>query len=428
MTGQRDVDRILGARFEADAQSPVPAGGLERALDATRRRTPRPAWLASLGSHWVGDAPIANSSVRMRSLPRLGLRWSTAVILLLVIAALVGATILVGARLLKRSPLPLGHLGHLAYALNGDVYVADWDGRNPILVADGLPAGGPTDCGSFWGEGPMWSPDGRHFAYRSDWGDPCRAPSSGNVHLSDPQGRVVASFPGTGWGIAWSPDSTRVTTWLEVYQTIGVYGIDGVRQALLPLPPGERAHGDYDPYWSPDGTSVLIRLGALWELPLDGRSPRPIPADDPRSNWRVDSSPDGALSARADDAGSLILMAADGSQARVLVPEGVNSILDVMWSPTGDRIAFEAGPRDSAPDELRIVEVASGRVTSLANVRGSGMTHLLRWSPDGDRILFWNADTANVESLWTIRADGSDAQLLVADSGWGDWQLLPAGS
>ena len=426
MTGHDDFDRTLARWFEADAVSPAPAGGLDRVIDDTRRRRPRPAWLAGLGSHWIAEEPDGGSIFSGRSLPGLGLRWSTALILLLIMAALVGGAVVVGARLLKPLPLPLGHLGHLAYGLDGDIYVADWDGRHPIQVADGLPEGGPRECGSFWGEGPMWSPDGRHFAYRSDWGDPCRATSSGNVYLSDPQGRVVASFPGTGWGIAWSPDSTRVTTWVEVYQTIGVYGIDGVRQALFPLPPGQRAIGDFDPHWSPDGTSVLIRLAGLWEMPLDGRSPWRVPADDPRFRWK-DPSPDGALSAFVDG-GALIVTATDSSQARVLLPEGVSPALQILWSPTSDRIAFEAGPRNSAPDELRIVEVASGRVTSLASVRGEGMSHLLRWSPDGDRILFWNADAANVNSLWSIRADGSDAQLLAPGTGWGDWQLLPAGS
>ena len=164
----------------------------------------------------------------VRPIPRLGLGRSTAFILLLALVAFVGGAILVGS-LLRQPPPPPGRLGHLAYGLNGDVFVAEWDGRNPIRVADG----GPMDCSAIWGEGAMWSPDGRHFAYRSDWGDSC-----GDIFLSDPQGRVVASFPGKGWGIAWSPDSSRVTTWVETYQTIGVYGIDGVRQALLPLPPG----------------------------------------------------------------------------------------------------------------------------------------------------------------------------------------------
>ena len=27
---------------------------------------------------------------------------------------------------------------HLAYGLDGDIFVADWDGRNPVRIADGL--------------------------------------------------------------------------------------------------------------------------------------------------------------------------------------------------------------------------------------------------------------------------------------------------
>jgi len=51
MIGHDDFDRTLADWFEADARSPVPAGGLDRVIDATRRRRPRPAWLADLGSH-----------------------------------------------------------------------------------------------------------------------------------------------------------------------------------------------------------------------------------------------------------------------------------------------------------------------------------------------------------------------------------------
>ncbi len=137
MTGHDDFDRALAGWFEADALAPAPAAGLDRVLDVTRRRRPRPAWLAGLGSHWVGEPPRAGSSSGVRSLPRLGLRWSAALVLLLVIAALVGGAILVGARLFQPSPLPAGRLGHLAYGLDGDIFVADWDGRNPVRIADG---------------------------------------------------------------------------------------------------------------------------------------------------------------------------------------------------------------------------------------------------------------------------------------------------
>ena len=99
-------------------------------------------------------------------------------------------------------------------------------------------------------------------------------------------------FPGTGWLVAWSPDSKRVATWVELSQTIGIYGLDGMRQALLTLPPGFGPPGEYDPIWSPDGGSLLMRLAPpqpsqVWELPIDGGSARQVPADDLRSHWQV---------------------------------------------------------------------------------------------------------------------------------------------
>ena len=72
------------------------------------------------------------------------------------------------------APLPtvqaLGSLGRLAYGIDGDIYVADADGRNPVRIADGAPSEA-GDCGGYWGEGPIWSPDGRYLAYRGDGGE-----------------------------------------------------------------------------------------------------------------------------------------------------------------------------------------------------------------------------------------------------------------
>ena len=76
MTAHDDFDRTLAGWFEADALSPVPVGGLERVADATRRRTPRPAWISRVGSDWVGTVPRAGSSTGAGALPSLRARWS----------------------------------------------------------------------------------------------------------------------------------------------------------------------------------------------------------------------------------------------------------------------------------------------------------------------------------------------------------------
>jgi hypothetical protein len=54
MTGQHDLDRTLGAWFEAEAEPAPPPEPLARMLESTRHRRPRRALVAGIGSHWVG--------------------------------------------------------------------------------------------------------------------------------------------------------------------------------------------------------------------------------------------------------------------------------------------------------------------------------------------------------------------------------------
>jgi Tol biopolymer transport system component len=326
------------------------------------------------------------------------------------------------------TPSPMA-LGALAYPLDGDIYLADWDGSNRVRIADGRSS---DDCNEYWSEGPMWSPDGRYLAYRhtncqdaAGWGD---------VVISDREGDVVTSFPGEGWLISWSPDSTRVAVWVRWGETIGVYGLDGARQGLLTLPPGLMAGGDFDPVWSRDGASLLVPHGV--EVPLDGSTPRQLPPDDPRSS-EASYSPDGSRVAYVEaspptpfpDWGALMVASADGSGARVFV---CCRLWDLVWSPTEDRIAFvqqtsESDRGDKAATELRVIDVTSGTVTRLAGMGGTDVLMNPQFSPEGDRILFaWGGRSYEETSLWTVDPDGSDLRRLVIGTGWGDWQAVRA--
>jgi Tol biopolymer transport system component len=312
------------------------------------------------------------------------------------------------------SPPSPARMGSLAYGVDGDIYVADWDGSNPVRIADG----------EYWGEGPIWSPDGRYLAFRHT---NCDGPEDGCRHvvISDPQGNVIAECPGYGWDISWSPDSTRVAVWIRFGEAIGIFGVDGERQALLPMPRGWRQAGDHDPRWLPDGESLTLQ-GLV--IPIDGSTPyhRPLSGGT--------YSPDGSRVANATRK-SLVIAEADGSRPQVVFD---NWAWNPVWSPTGDRIAFTTRKHGSG-QEIRVLDVATGTVTLAVEPDGSdGGTEVflsvIDWSPEGDRILFSRAEAINDDpsdpgsyrsvglgSLWSGNADGSDAQRLVAATTWGDW-------
>ena len=289
----------------------------------------------------------------------------------------------------KPAPAPAGTL---AYILGGDVYVAEPDGANAGKIADGV----GDDCASadgfsFWAEGSMWSPDGRYLAFRrvdcsseepgidKDWGD---------VVISDAAGNVHATFPADGWDIGWSPDSSRVAVWESgsLFGTVGVYGVDGARQAQIAMPSGWRPSGDHDPAWLRDGTLAIDAV----ELPLDGSAAAYSLDTAQVAEWQEDyvltmgfraDSPDGFYTAYFDRR-SLIVEGSDGSRS----------------------------------------------VTPLSVERGTSL-RVIGFSPEGDRILFsMNEHPQGVGQrgeLWSVAVDGSDARLVVAGTVDGDW-LVPS--
>ena len=120
--------------------------------------------------------------------------------------------------------------------------MADGHGGNRVRIADGTP-GVDGQLPGLWGEGPIWSPDGRYLAYRGDYltaGD-TRPPAvswNRNVTISDASGERVASFPATAGPSRGRPTpraSLPGSTSTERH-TLGIYGLDGVRQALLDVP------------------------------------------------------------------------------------------------------------------------------------------------------------------------------------------------
>jgi Tol biopolymer transport system component len=308
------------------------------------------------------------------------------------------------------SPSPT-FVGALAYPLDGDIYVANGDGSNPIRIADGRPADACGGMFEYFAEGPMWSPDGMYLAYRHAHCDADR--NWWDVVISDRQGNVVASFPSAGWRIAWSPDSTRIAVWDNFEQTIGIYSLHGVRRVQLTVPPGMLAGGDYDPEWLPDGKSVLVPTNAV-EIPLDGSPARQLPW-----NGFTTFSPDGSRVVYYNTPWSLVVAEADGSNPQEVF--GGRAVGQPIWSSSGDRIAFAT----ASAQKLEMVDVVTGTVTLVAQAETESETvHVLDFSPQGDEILFTRYVKGGSSSLWSVHTDGSDLRLLVTGIYWGDWQPL----
>src|SRR4030095_9089043 len=110
------------------------------------------------------DAPSGSSAPPAR-LPRARRRVFITIASSVAIAVLVVGMGIAGARALQTAPTPAdppaptptpAGLGALAYGVDGDIYVADLDGSNPVRIADGRPAHDCGGLGEYLAWGPIW--------------------------------------------------------------------------------------------------------------------------------------------------------------------------------------------------------------------------------------------------------------------------------
>ena len=259
------------------------------------------------------------------------------------LVTLLGGALLVWARLFRPPPSPLdSRQVRLVYALDDDIYVADPDGANPIRIADG---DANAACGGFRGNVGLVSPDGRHIAYRSGGSGGCPA----TIVIADQDGHPVASFPGLGLGhrvVARRHSYWHLDRWRRAADR-HLRDLYGTRQAVLD---GSRTCcGDYDPGWSPHGSSLLIPThdpvpGSMWELPVDGGAPRRVLDDDTRSHRGAVYSDDGARVAFVpwEDSELLVIAESGGTELRVLPGANVDPELgrrkgSITRTPSGPR-------------------------------------------------------------------------------------------
>jgi Tol biopolymer transport system component len=411
MTIFESIEGELPTLLEELAPPRVP-DYLDRVYERTAHARQRRAW-TFLG-RWLPAAATANG---LRSGPHLGLR-STAIIALLVLAAILAGAIIVGAPRRAATPFGVAGNGEIAYEAGGDIFVVD-------------PASGmshPITADPRIETGPVFSPDGRRLAYkRFEGGSPS---DSYDVVVADVDGsdpRTVATVPIEYWSMfdtfEWAPDSRSLLVNTQASRDLTIYDADGAE------PPRVLAAGVSNvEYRPPEGDELLVRRvdmrgTGLYVMRADGSDVRPLVqialgtahGDDDLSSahWSPDGSRIVFIRIPDDRGGRRIeVMNADGSGLREL-PLGARTAdaTNPSWSPDGTRLAFERWSADGRPQPLGVLELDTGTVIDAGPAPGDGGI-AYDWSPDGSTIL---------------AVLSGDPRPIVIDGRDGSWRPLGAG-
>jgi len=183
---------------------------------------------------------------------------------------------------------------------------------------------------------------------------------------------------------------------------------------------------DDHPTWSPDGRKIAFLSqratgeSAIFLMNADGSGKTEIaPITIPNNrNKLISWSPDGRQLVISHTNG-LDIVDADGSNRRFLTPG-----FDPAWSPDGSKILFAMPRISNNPGTLNTIRPdGSESRLFLANLPWGAVSGYPDWSPSGSRIALIAGDTAN-QDMFILSSDGTGPFFFVNECGG----QLPNGS
>ncbi|HYN21703.1 MAG TPA: LpqB family beta-propeller domain-containing protein, partial [Thermoanaerobaculia bacterium] len=299
----------------------------------------------------------------------------------------------------------------------GGIYLMGSTGESVVRVTDE-------------GHDPAWSPDGEWIVYATEGITDPRRRSGPRSELSrvNVENGTRERIPVAEDAVqpSWSPHGQRIAFW-------GLRGGTGTRMIwTVPAAGGEAVpvtEGrsiDWNPVWSPDGSYLYFvsdrsRNMTLWRVPIDERSGRPRGEPEDLTTpaaWSefLSIARDGRQIAYAtrDGKANLERVAFDPAAGRVIgapeaVTQGSRLVRSADVSPDGKWIVYDT----SLPQEdLFVIGTDGQHLRQLTD--DPERDRVPRWSPDGERILFYSDRGGESYQVWSIRADGGDRRQLTA--------------